>query len=419
MTQLSPSAIVNQCSANNVEVSAQSGSYLASDVTLLLDIVAKDSVADVPVSQKEALIQSGQQHYSDMLTLEHAPSQTHEQLFQQALDQGTERMAIDIANLAHTLHSIFQDKVNPDRPLILVSLVRAGLPMGVLLQRALSDLQVPYHLPSRHYGMSIIRDRGLDPVALQTLLTAHLTSPIVFVDGWTGKGAIYGELVRSLAKFSASSHPYHQNIFHQSKETATIPLLTLADPAGVAWLSASTDDWLIPSGLLGCTVSGLISRTLYNQPSADLRSGLHRSVLYQELKDVDLSLAFIERIDQARQTLTHGLTSSATNTFSTIPTATTLNCLPTYDSPRYTTAPIIDALKSRYHIDNSNRIKPTIAEATRALLRRDPERVLLASADHPDTVLLRHICVEKQISVEVVGEHILPYQAVTIIKKRD
>ena len=32
-----------------------SGSYLASDVTVLLDIVDKASVADVPVSQKEAV----------------------------------------------------------------------------------------------------------------------------------------------------------------------------------------------------------------------------------------------------------------------------------------------------------------------------------------------------------------------------
>lgn len=30
-----------------------SGSYLASDVTVLLDIVAKNAVADVPVSQKK------------------------------------------------------------------------------------------------------------------------------------------------------------------------------------------------------------------------------------------------------------------------------------------------------------------------------------------------------------------------------
>lgn len=247
-----------------------SGSYLASDVTVLLDIVAKDAVADVPVSQKEALIQSGQRHYSDMLTLEQAPTAMHEQLYTQALEQGAERTAADIANLAYTLHHLFQksrnkNTVSNERPLVLVSLVRAGLPVGVLLQRALADVNSSSALPSVHYGISIIRDRGLDPVALQMILNAHPDSPIVFVDGWTGKGAIYQELAHSLEKFSDPSHANFPNIFHQGADV--IPLLTLADPAGVAWLAASIDDWLIPSGLLNSTVSGLISRSLYTEPA--------------------------------------------------------------------------------------------------------------------------------------------------------
>ena len=51
-----------------------SGSYLPSEVTLLLDIVSADSVNDISPTQKEALIQSGQRHYSDMLTLENRPA---------------------------------------------------------------------------------------------------------------------------------------------------------------------------------------------------------------------------------------------------------------------------------------------------------------------------------------------------------
>lgn len=377
-----------------------SGSYLASDVTVLLNIVDKNAVADVPVSQKEALIQSGQRHYSDMLTLEHAPTAMHEQLYQQALAQGTTRTATDIANLAYTLHHIFQQTVSTERPLILVSLVRAGLPVGVLLQRALldnerSDADSSYALPSVHYGISIIRDRGLDPVALQMILDSHPNSPIVFVDGWTGKGAIYQELAHSLEPFSNPSHPNFANIFHQGKDA--IPLLTLADPAGVAWLAASEEDWLIPSGLLNSTVSGLISRSLYTEP----QSGLHRSVFYDNLVEADHSLAFIDHIDTARRALT-------------IP----LQRLPTFKQPRYQTADLIDKLAADYNITNRNRIKPTIAEATRAILRRDPERILLATAEHPDTVLLRHLCAQRDINITVLGAKILPYQAITLIKQR-
>ena len=372
-----------------------SGSYLASDVTVLLDIVDKASVADVPVSQKEALIQSGQRHYSDMLTLEQAPTTIHEQLYQQALEQGTTRTATDIANLAYTLQQIFQQTVSPERPLVLVSLVRAGLPVGVLLQRALTDTDSSYALPSIHYGISIIRDRGLDAVALQMILDVHPNSAIVFVDGWTGKGAIYQELSRSLDVFSKCSHPNFINIFHQGKNV--IPLLTLADPAGVAWLAASEDDWLIPSGLLNSTISGLISRSLYSEP----QSGLHRSVFYDNLVAVDHSLAFVDHIDTARRAL-----------------STPLQYLQTFKQPRYQTADLIDMLAAEYDISNRNRIKPTIAEATRAILRRDPERILLATADHPDTGLLRHLCSERDINITVLGAKILPYQAITLIKQR-
>ena len=372
-----------------------SGSYLASDVTVLLDIVDKDAVADVPVSQKEALIQSGQRHYSDMLTLENAPTAMHEQLYQQALEQGTTRTATDIVNLAYTLHHIFQQTVNLQCPLILVSLVRAGLPIGVLLQRALADADSSYARPSVHYGISIIRDRGLDPVALQMILDSYPDSPIIFVDGWTGKGAIYQELARSLDAFSDPNHPNFANIFHQGENV--IPLLTLADPAGVAWLAASEEDWLIPSGLLNSTVSGLISRSLYTEP----QSGLHRSVFYDNLVTVDHSLAFVEQIDSTRRSL-----------------STSPQYLQTFKQPRYQTADLIDMLAAEYDISNRNRIKPTIAEATRAILRRDPECILLATADHPGTVLLRHLCSERDINITVLGAKILPYQAITLIKQR-
>lgn len=372
-----------------------SGSYLTSDVTVLLDIVDKDAVADVPVSQKEAFIQSGQRHYSDMLTLEDTPSAMHEQLYGQALEQGAARTATDIAHLAYTLHRIFQPSVSVEHPLILVSLVRAGLPIGVLLQRALADTECGYSLPSAHYGISIIRDRGLDLLALQMILEAYPNSPIVFVDGWTGKGAIYQELRHSLEAFSNPNHSNFANIFHQGANV--IPLLTLADPAGVAWLAASEEDWLIPSGLLNSTVSGLISRSLYTEP----QSGLHRSVFYDNLIEADHSLAFIDRINTVRRDLSE-----------------TLQILPTFKQPRYQTAELINRLAADYDITNRNRIKPTIAEATRAILRRDPERILLATAEHPDTILLRHLCAQRNITISVLGDKILPYQAITLIKQR-
>ena len=369
-----------------------SGSYLPAEVTLLLDIISADSVNDISPTQKEALIQSGQRHYSDMLTLEKPPSATHEALYNQALAAGKQRMANDVTSLAFSLHQLFHACVSASQPLILVSLVRAGLPIGVLLQKALSDASASYALASQHYGVSIIRDRGLDPVALQYILQQHPHSPIVFVDGWTGKGAIYGELQRSLAQITDKRQ--QAQLFHQGE--GVIPLVTLADPAGVAWLSASDDDWLMPASLLNSTVSGLISRTLYREPS----DGLHQAVYYDQLQLWDRSGEFIQIIDALRQQ-------------TPLPTPLTGKLLPTF-----ATQSVIEDLAARFAISNRNRIKPTIAEATRAILRRDPECVLVNEmADGQDTALLRHLCKEKNIQV-IADASIAPYQAVTIIKNR-
>ena len=369
-----------------------SGSYLPAEVMLLLDIVSADSINDISPTQKEALIQSGQRHYSDMLTLEKPPSATHEALYNQALAAGKQRMANDVTSLAFSLHQLFHACVSASQPLVLVSLVRAGLPIGVLLQKALSDASVSYALASQHYGVSIIRDRGLDPVALQYILQQHPHSPIVFVDGWTGKGAIYGELQRSLAQITDKQQ--QAQLFHQGE--GVIPLVTLADPAGVAWLSASNDDWLMPASLLNSTVSGLISRTLYREPS----DGLHQAVYYDKLQPWDRSGDFIQTIDALRQQIP-------------LPTPLTGKLLPTF-----ATQSVIDDLATRFAINNRNRIKPTIAEATRAILRRDPECVLVNEmADGQDTALLRHLCEEKNIQL-IADASIAPYQAVTIIKNR-
>ena len=369
-----------------------SGSYLPAEVMLLLDIVSADSINDISPTQKEALIQSGQRHYSDMLTLEKPPSATHEALYDQALAAGKQRMANDVTSLAFSLHQLFHACVSASQPLVLVSLVRAGLPIGVLLQKALSDASVSYALASQHYGVSIIRDRGLDPVALQYILQQHPHSPIVFVDGWTGKGAIYGELQRSLAQINDKRQ--QAQLFHQGN--GVIPLVTLADPAGVAWLSASNDDWLMPASLLNSTVSGLISRTLYREPS----DGMHQAVYYDKLQLWDRSGEFIQTIDALRQQIP-------------LPTPLTGKLLPTF-----ATQSVIDDLATRFAINNRNRIKPTIAEATRAILRRDPECVLVNEmADGQDTALLRHLCEEKNIQL-IADASIAPYQAVTIIKNR-
>lgn len=375
---------------NNDTKDVFSGSYLPSDVQFLLTRLNKTDVENVDPTQKETLIQSGQRHYSQMLTLETPVSEAHHAIYQETLARYLLRTAGGIHRLASTLFDTFKNK---GETLVLVSLVRAGVPIGVLLKRAFDDPNAHYHRPAVHYGISIIRDKGIDHLALEHITQNHPNCPIVFVDGWTGKGAIFRELRRSLQRFcQARPHTYAQ-IFHQSHYT--VPLVVLADPAHVAWLSDSEEDWLIPSSILNSTISGLVSRTLY------ANGAFHGCVYYDEFADIDESLNFVNQVDASRKTLHYPY------------------ILPKKYLPKTLEfCPFDFVMDFKFDITDSNLIKPSIAEATRAIMRRMPKCVLINkdSKDNQDTKLLRHLC--EQRNIPITYDNIQPYQAVTIIQKR-
>uniref|UniRef100_UPI0029F496C4 RNA-binding protein n=1 Tax=Klebsiella pneumoniae TaxID=573 RepID=UPI0029F496C4 len=68
-------------------------------------------------------------------------------------------------------------------------------------------------------------------------------------------------------------------------------------------------------------------------------------------------------------------------------------------------------------VDSINRIKPGIAEATRAVLRRVPDHVFVRQMDDPDVSLLVGLAKEKGSQVTEAGDTLGQYRAVTIIKK--
>ena len=350
-----------------------SGSYAPDQVQLLLQRI---SAEHTEIEEKERLIQSGQKHYSEMISLESAPSELHQQIYQQAVAEGLPRLAQDIQSLALAL----QQCMPTQQPIVLVSLVRAGLPIGVMLQQALKDLSCSV----LHYGVSIVRDRGLDAVAYAQIRQQHAYAQLVFVDGWTGKGAISRELTASV-----QTDPEFDGV---------VRLVTLADVSGYAWLTASSDDWLIPSGVLGATVSGLISRTLYQADQ------LHGCLFYHDLQAYDQSCTLIEQVNQQRHALSHVSPAVWSDD--------------ARQQQRQQAAQVIAMVAERYDVQQPNRIKPSLAEATRAVLRRVPERVLLRDADDPQTELLRHLASQQGAPIELLGDAIAPYRAITIIQRR-
>lgn len=364
------------------------GSYRPQDVTFLLQI---DDLQPTSLAEKEYLIQSGKKHYSEMISIEHAPSVEHMRHFEYAFEQGAARLAHDVQKIGNSLQHRFKNQT-----IILVSLVRAGVPLGVLLKHYIEKDQ-----PCLHYGISIIRDRGIDFAALHAIIDQHGAENIVFVDGWTGKGAICRELTQNLRDYPA--------LFDAG--WAVPRLVTLSDLGGYSWLSASCEDWLIPFGILGSVISGLTSRTILKQ-SIDSEfakencyepQNWHSCLIYQHLAQHDISVDFIDKIFTIMQ---QNPSTEQANWNDTIRLQQQNLCLET-----------IDWIADHYYVENINRIKPSIAEATRAVLRRVPERILIRDPSNPHVQLLLHFAKQQNIPIDILEHKLGPYHAVTLIKK--
>lgn len=359
-----------------------SGSYSPEQVSFLLQRL---HLANTPILDKEHLIQSGQKHYSELLTHETAPAHEYAQLFRLALSQTQTQLAVYCCALAA--------KIVATRPqgITLVSLLRAGTPIAILLK---AILQRYYAQEVAHYGISIIRDVGLDAVALSYIVARHAPETLVFVDGWTGKGVISATLQHSLQQFTQSTGI-----------SIPVELYVLADLAGTAEHSATTDDCLIPTCLLNATVSGLISRSVYQRQTEDATPQFHGCLYYADLAAHDLSGYFIDvmlqRIAELWPTAEFAAQVAA--------------CQPRPERQRALTQPFLNALLQRYGISHPHYLKPGIGEASRVLLRRKAGRLLLQQANSDSTAHLRWLAHSKAIPIDILPES--PFQAIALISE--
>lgn len=373
-----------------------SGSYRPDDVRFLLVPV---DLQPTDVATKERLIQSGQKHYSELLAPEYAPDPTYLALFEAAFERNADRVARDTLALARALAA----EADAGQPPVIVSLARAGTPVGALLRRALRHLG--HDIP--HYSVSIIRDRGIDAVALDAIRTWHPGHVMRFVDGWTGKGAIARELRLALATYD------------DARGTQSDPRpVVLSDLAGVAGLAAGGDDYLIPSAILNGTISGLLSRTVLDRDLLGSED-FHGCVELDHLAVHDRTRWYVDAVDARMTSMLEGARpSDAIPDGSRHHTYTTQMASWTDDDRaacRIRSEALMAAVAERFGIVDRHRIKPGIGEATRAVLRRMPERVLVCDPDAPDARHLVHLATQKGAPVDVWPD--LPYAAVTLIRK--
>ncbi|MCD5406329.1 MAG: cysteine protease StiP family protein [Desulfotomaculum sp.] len=357
------------------------GSYSPDDVVFLLKDIG-DYVQEQGNLEREQAMQSGR-HYSEMLPIEYRPPGNYIDLFHRSLQSGAVRIALATALVARQIF----EKDGPKT--VLVSLARAGTPVGILIKRYIQHF---YQQNLAHYSISIIRDRGIDQNALLYLLQQHPGDKIRFIDGWTGKGAITKELITAMAAFK-----------QKYGVALNAELAVLADPGYCAHIFGTRDDFLIPSACLNATVCGLVSRTFY-RPDVIAPTDFHGAKYYRNLASEDLSRLFIEQI------VTHfaAVDQEASRIIKAQP-AIGLDNAPTWSGLKE-----ITTIKKEFNIDNINFIKPGVGETTRVLLRRVPWKILVKNSGNPDLEHVLLLAKERNVPVEEYSQ--MTYSCCGLIK---
>ncbi|MFC4472547.1 phosphoribosyltransferase [Streptomyces xiangluensis] len=355
-------------------------SYAPDEVGWLLQDLS-DVTLEAPTEEREEAIQSGGAHYAESLPVEYQPNQRYQELFRAALDTSAARIAQAAGAVTETVLA-----ERSPRP-VLVSLARAGTPIGILMRRW---AQHRHALDLPHYAVSIVRGRGIDANALRWLAAHHDPADVVFVDGWTGKGAITRELAQAIEEFEASD-----GITGFDPEIAV-----LADPGSCVRTYGTREDFLIPSACLNSTVSGLISRTVLR---ADLvgEHDFHGAKFYRELAGSDVSVDFLDAISDRFDEV-----GDAVDTL-------VKELLSMDRSPTWEGWAAVERISEEYGIHDVNLVKPGVGETTRVLLRRVPWKILARAGAGADLDHVRLLAEQRGVPVEEVAE--LPYTCVGLI----
>ncbi len=354
------------------------GSYRADEVSFLLtDLSGHD--LELGLREREQAIQAGR-NYAEMLPIEYAPSAEYLALFDALLAQ----FAGEVAEHVGVVTELALE-ARGGRP-VLVSLARAGTPVGILMRRW---ARYSRRVELAHYSVSIVRGRGIDTVALDHILARHDARDVLFVDGWTGKGAITTELAEALACYAVAGG-------------ADLPgdLAVIADPGHCATLFGTRQDMLVPSACLNSTVSGLVSRTVLNDL---IKPGMfHGAKVYWQLAGADRSARFLDAVSEQ---------------FPRVASAVAERWPAAHAADRSVTFAgrhVVSRIQAEFGLPSQHLVKPGAGEATRVLLRRLPWLVLV----RPDRLdMLEHLLLlAKERGVGVLDYPDMPYSCVGLVK---
>ena len=358
------------------------GSYDAGDVTWLLKDLS-DARLEAPTAEREAAIQSGGANYAESLPMEYLPSAQYQDLYAEALVRSAPRVAAAVGTVTEMALAARNNEP------VLVSLARAGTPIGILMRRWAQQM---HGLDLPHYTMSIVRGVGMDETALRYLAARYDPARILFVDGWTGKGAITRELTAALEKFEQTDGVRF-----------SAQLAVLADPGHSVELFGTREDYLIPSACLNSTVSGLVSRTVFNKDLIGPED-FHGAKFYAHLASADVSREFLAAVSAHFDAVRSEAVAAAASLAAADRT------------PTWVGWQAVERLSEEYGIHNVNLVKPGVGETTRVLLRRVPWKVLVHPAARSEVAHVLLLAEQRGVPVEEVPD--LPFSCVGLIHPR-
>lgn len=358
------------------------GSYAPQEVSWLLTDLSAVAL-EAPVEEREEAVQRGGAHYAESLPVEYQPDREYLELFAQALTASARKTAHAVGVVTEILLA----ERGPE--LVLASLARAGTPIGILARRW---AQQRHAITVPHYAVSIVRGKGIDEVALRYLAAQHDPASVVFLDGWTGKGAITHELTAAVAAHA-----------QRTGERFNPELAVLADPGHCVRTFGTREDYLIASACLNSTVSGLVSRTVLNAQHIG-PADFHGAKFYAQLAAADVSARFLDAV---------------TDEFPHVHKAVDRDwpTLAVGDrAPDWSGWAAVRRISADYGIGQENLVKPGVGETTRVLLRRVPWRVLVHPEALPELGHVLLLAQRRGVPVEEVAE--LPYRCVGLIHPR-
>lgn len=322
-------------------------SYKSEDVEILLTDLT-DEINELSVNEKEKI----------SFIKEYEMSEEYLNLCKKLGQKYIKQTAIAVGKLAEQLYKYKSQNI------VLVSIVRSGVPIGILVKRY---LQNKYKKNIYHYAISI--KEGIDKNAMNYIMSKHNLKDIQFIDSWTGKGTVARTIKESAKQF----------------EGLDSSLAVLSDCINLTKYCGIRRDIAIPQAPINACITGIVSVPVIQEDNNKFDGAAY----LQDLEGQDLSQEYIDLVEKEFD----------------------YNCNADNCDKELQELEEVSAIAEKFNVDKS-KINPGINEAARAILRRKLSVLLVKDKD--DIQLAEIIELAKLKNIEVEEYDFKYYKAASI-----